>query len=178
MHTRRELDPDHDPSPTRLSVTLARACPPTGVVPVLSVALAQYVIAMMLELGVVEYQQVTPFIKQFRLLDVDGNARLGRDDLDSSCEKSLAELQLMAVKRMQSQQSMKVGDRVGLTIGSAQNLVNGNNRTSETLSWRGDAPSSASPTKAESSTLPLVPAVGRAPPSDDAHIASARLLDA
>lgn len=158
---------------------------------------------MMLELGVVELEQVTPFIKQFRLLDVDGNARLGRDDLDSSCEKSLAELQLMAVRRMQSQKSMRVGDRVGLTIGSSPSLIKEHSKAGEALSRRGDTPTSAPPSKAadkagrhpaESSTsesatasnatssgAPLVPSIGRAQApmaSDDALIASARLLDA
>merc|ERR1712046_108357 len=76
----------------------------------------EFVLAMMLELKVVDIDQIQPFIKQFRLLDVDGNARLGRDDLAASCNKSLAELQLEANKRMQVGRAMTVSDRLGLSV--------------------------------------------------------------
>jgi len=79
----------------------------------------EFCLAMMIELGVVEVDQVQPFIKQFRLLDADGNARLGRDDLQMTCNKSLAELQTSAVERMKSSKRMSVGDRIGLSIGGA-----------------------------------------------------------
>ena len=70
----------------------------------------------MLELGVVELDMVQPFIKQFRLLDANGNARLGRDDLENTKNKSLAELQHDSVRRMKRQMSMSVGDRMGLAL--------------------------------------------------------------
>ena len=70
----------------------------------------------MLELRVVELGNVQPFIKQFRLLDADGNARLGRADLDATKDKSLAELQRDSVRRMKRQMSMSVGDRMGLSL--------------------------------------------------------------
>ena len=76
----------------------------------------EFVLAMMLELQVVDLEQVRPFVKQFRLLDVDGNARLGRDDLDASCDKSLAELQTTALHKMQRAISMGVGDRMALAV--------------------------------------------------------------
>lgn len=41
----------------------------------------EFVLAMTLELGLVKWEQIKPFIKQFRQYDIDGNARLGRDDL-------------------------------------------------------------------------------------------------
>ena len=72
--------------------------------------------AMMLELGVVELDMMQPFIKQFRLLDSNGNARLGRDDLENTRDKSLAELQRDSVRRMKRQMSMSVGDRMGLSL--------------------------------------------------------------
>ena len=39
---------------------------------------------------------------QFRILDADGNARLGRDDLEASAGKSLADLQRAARHRMKA----------------------------------------------------------------------------
>ena len=53
-----------------------------------------------------------PFIKQFRLLDADGNARLGRDDLMATKDKSLEELQTQANKRLNLSRQMSVGDRM------------------------------------------------------------------
>jgi hypothetical protein len=76
----------------------------------------EFVLCSMLELGVVEREQVQPFIKQFRLLDLDGNARLGRDDLAASCGKSLAELQQGAAQRLSVARQMSVGERMGLSV--------------------------------------------------------------
>ena len=59
----------------------------------------EYILAMMLELGVVELDIVKPFVQQFRILDVDGNARLARDDLEESCDKTFGELARAASKR-------------------------------------------------------------------------------
>ena len=44
----------------------------------------EFVLAMLIELGVVERGMVTPFLAQFRALDVDGTGRLGQADLDMS----------------------------------------------------------------------------------------------
>ena len=44
----------------------------------------------MLELGVVELNQVQPFIKQFRLLDFDGNARLGAWIMPRTAHRAMA----------------------------------------------------------------------------------------
>ena len=86
--------------------------------------------AMMLELGVVELGNVQPFIKQFRLLDADGNARLGRADLDATKDKSLAELQRGSLRRMKRQMSMRVGDRMGLALTVAEGSSEGGQGTS------------------------------------------------
>jgi len=83
----------------------------------------EFVIAMLLELDVVQLDQVAPFVKQFRLLDVDGNSRLGRDDLEATKDKSLADLQAASRERMNDpafKENMSVGARVGLTIGRQQ----------------------------------------------------------
>jgi hypothetical protein len=99
---------------------------------------------MMLELGVVELGNVQPFIKQFRLLDADGNARLGRDDLDATKDKSLAELQRDSVRRMKRQMSMRVGDRMGLAFTVAGGSSEGGQGTSgAALSLRGLATAAA-----------------------------------
>ena len=71
---------------------------------------------MMLELKVVQLEQIQPFVKQFRLLDLDGNARLGRDDLEGSKDKSIAELQMAANARMQFARRMTVGERMGVSV--------------------------------------------------------------
>lgn len=68
----------------------------------------EFVLVMMIELKVIEISQIQPFIKQFRLLDVDGNARLARDDLEGSCNKSLAELQIAANARLKLSRGMSV----------------------------------------------------------------------
>ena len=47
-----------------------------------------------------------------RLLDADGNARLGRDDLMATKDKSLEELQTQANKRLNLSRQMSVGDRM------------------------------------------------------------------
>ena len=41
----------------------------------------EFVIGMCIELGMLDRDQIQPFIQQFRNLDVDGNGRLGMDDL-------------------------------------------------------------------------------------------------
>ena len=57
---------------------------------------------MMLELGVVKAADVTPFIKQFRLLDADGDAYLEHSDILVCENKSLAEIQASAAQRRKS----------------------------------------------------------------------------
>ena len=42
----------------------------------------EFVLGMMIELGIVEWGKVRPFIAEFRSFDVDGTGRLGQDDLD------------------------------------------------------------------------------------------------
>jgi potassium channel subfamily K len=56
----------------------------------------EFVLAMMIELEVVEFDVVRPFIKQFRLLDVDQSRRLSRDDLARACNQTIGELQRRA----------------------------------------------------------------------------------
>ena len=64
--------------------------------------------------------QVQPFVKQFRLLDADGNARLGRDDLDATTGKSFADLAGALQERMRApgfrEKQMSVGARMGMNV--------------------------------------------------------------
>jgi hypothetical protein len=62
----------------------------------------EFALCMMLELGVVKAADVTPFIKQFRLLDADGNAYLEHSDILVCENKSLAEIQASAAQRRKS----------------------------------------------------------------------------
>merc|ERR1719453_499491 len=41
----------------------------------------EFVLAMSLNLGILEWEQVQPFMKQFRILDADGSGHLTRNDL-------------------------------------------------------------------------------------------------
>ena len=41
----------------------------------------EFALGMLVELSIVDIGQVTPFIKQFRTLDVSGDGRLGPEDL-------------------------------------------------------------------------------------------------
>ena len=56
----------------------------------------EFVLAMCIELEVVKWDQVQPFIKQFRSLDVNGDARLGYEDLRLIEGKTQEEIRRMA----------------------------------------------------------------------------------
>ena len=58
----------------------------------------EFVLAMLVELHVVEWTMVRPFILQFRTLDVNGDARLGHEDLDLYKTHSEEELNEMRRK--------------------------------------------------------------------------------
>ena len=60
---------------------------------------SEFALAMMLELGIIQAEHVTPFIKQFRMIDIDGNTRLTRSDLVVAEGKSLAQIQAAAAQR-------------------------------------------------------------------------------
>ena len=74
----------------------------------------EFVLAMIVELGVVEWDQVQPFIKQFRSLDVNGDARLGKDDLALMRGKSRAEINAMV--QAIPEVPMSVNARMGVTF--------------------------------------------------------------
>ena len=55
----------------------------------------EFVLAMCIELNVVQWDQIRPFVEQFRSLDVNGDARLGHEDLELIEGKSKAEIREM-----------------------------------------------------------------------------------
>ena len=56
----------------------------------------EFVVTILIELGIVEDEVMKPFIKQFRTLDIDGEGRVGLDDL--RVIKKLTPAQLAAVR--------------------------------------------------------------------------------
>ena len=57
---------------------------------VMDVNESEFVVCMMLQMGVAKMAQVRPLVKKFRALDLDGSGRLGREDLAQALEKDLA----------------------------------------------------------------------------------------
>merc|ERR1712216_230984 len=41
----------------------------------------EFVLACVVELGMIDWKQVYPFVKKFRVMDRDGNGRLNKEDL-------------------------------------------------------------------------------------------------
>ena len=66
------------------------------------------------QLGVVEWDQVQPFIKQFRSLDVNGDARLGPEDLKLIKGKTREEINAMVAAVPEV--PMSVEARMGVTF--------------------------------------------------------------
>ena len=75
----------------------------------------EFVLCMCIELDVVEWDLVQPFIKQFRMLDVNGDARLGEADLALMFGKTRAEISAMSMALPEGQ-GMSVGDRMGVAF--------------------------------------------------------------
>ena len=52
----------------------------------------EFVLTMMIDLEVVEIDKMRPFVKQFRLFDVDGDARLSHANVEAAAKKERKEL--------------------------------------------------------------------------------------
>jgi len=74
----------------------------------------EFVLAMLIELDIVDWDQVQPFVKQFRTLDVNGDARLGHEDLELSLKHSPSELRKMLQER--DEVPMSVSERMGISF--------------------------------------------------------------
>merc|ERR1711871_1684815 len=66
----------------------------------------EFVLAMVIELGMLKWEQVRPFIKQFRTLDVDRSGRLGMEDLKLIRAMSPEELEALRRQLGQSDQGV------------------------------------------------------------------------
>jgi len=82
---------------------------------------SEFALAMMLELGIIQAEHVTPFIKQFRMIDIDGNTRLTRSDLVAAEGKSLAQIQAAAAQR-RKRRSVRTGP-LGATCACVQSTA-------------------------------------------------------
>jgi len=106
----------------------------------------EFVLAMLVELHVVEWEMVRPFILQFRTLDVNGDARLGHDDLDMFQTHSKEELNEM---RRQADVPMTVAGRMGVAFFRDANTASDSNKVTSTTTASprvaGDAASIATP---------------------------------
>jgi len=60
----------------------------------------EFVLTMLIELHVVDWEKVEPFIKQFRKLDVNGDARLGKHDLELFQKHTKEEIKAMMNARV------------------------------------------------------------------------------
>ena len=74
----------------------------------------EFVLAMCIELDVVEWHKVQPFIKQFRNFDVSGDGRVGHEDLKLMEGKTKEEIRAMVAA--QPQAPMSVGARMGVSF--------------------------------------------------------------
>jgi hypothetical protein len=75
----------------------------------------EFVLGMMMEQGVVDWQQMKPFIQQFRYFDVHGCGRVGEADVDALRQETADERQarLAAIQKgLQGGKEMCVGDGV------------------------------------------------------------------
>ena len=109
---------------------------------------------MMLELDIVEFEQIKPFIMQFRLLDNDGNARLGRDDVQACVGKSLQEMQQAARKRELVMAEMSVSQRAGLSRTDTGTVYSAADLAPSGASRRHSAPVRSSKAEPSSPTVP------------------------
>jgi len=55
----------------------------------------EFVLCMLVELGVTNKEQVQPYIKQFRSFDIDNTGRLGKEDLELLAKHSASEIERM-----------------------------------------------------------------------------------
>jgi len=103
----------------------------------------EFVLAMLVELHVVEWTMVRPFILQFRTLDVNGDARLGHEDLDLYKTHSEEELNEM---RRKADVPMTVAARMGVAFYPDHNMDTVTTSTKTTSPQADeDAPSATTP---------------------------------
>ena len=76
----------------------------------------EFILTMMIDLEVVEIGKMRPFIKQFRLFEVDGDARLSHADVEVAAKMDPKKLREGMQARLKNAPMMSVGARMGLTV--------------------------------------------------------------
>ena len=76
----------------------------------------EFILTMMIDLEVVEIDKMRPFIKQFRLFEVDGDARLSHADVEVAAKMDPKKLREGMQARLKNAPMMSVGARMGLTV--------------------------------------------------------------
>ena len=89
--------------------------------------LASFVLAMVIELDMLDWNQVRPFIKQFRTLDVDCSGRLGMHDLQIINSMSSDELAKLRRVNSLSRQAPMVAMKAKATAYFSQRELAGAN---------------------------------------------------
>jgi hypothetical protein len=76
----------------------------------------EFILTMMIDLKVVEIDKMTPFVKQFRLFEVDGDARLSQADVVAAAKMDPKKLREGMKARLKNSTMQSVGARMGLSV--------------------------------------------------------------
>ena len=76
----------------------------------------EFILTMMIDLGIVEIDKMTPFVKQFRLFEVDGDARLSQADVVAAAKMDPKKLREGMKARLKNSTMQSVGARMGLSV--------------------------------------------------------------
>ena len=76
----------------------------------------EFILTMMIDLEVVEIDKMTPFVKQFRLFEVDGDARLSHADVVAAAKMDPKKLREGMKARLKNSTMQSVGARMGLSV--------------------------------------------------------------
>jgi hypothetical protein len=76
----------------------------------------EFILTMMIDLKVVEIDKMTPFVKQFRLFEVDGDARLSHADVVAAAKMDPKKLREGMKARLKNSTMQSVGARMGLSV--------------------------------------------------------------
>jgi hypothetical protein len=76
----------------------------------------EFILTMMIDLKVVEIDKMTPFVKQFRLFEVDGDARLSQADVVAAAKLDPKKLREGMKARLKNSTMQSVGARMGLSV--------------------------------------------------------------
>ena len=115
---------------------------------------------MLMELGIVDGEVMKPFIKQFRSLDIDGEGRVGIQDLRLIKQMSEEELTALRKKRASSNKRFSVAAGVITIPDPPDESLRESSASSAKPPSAADAPS---PTMPRAASSWMAPAAGEAP---------------